>query len=183
MNIHGQPVDTTIDGPLADGEWMKQNLARAKMALPNGYCGLPLQKSCPHANALYLTCPLFVTTAEFLPQHRKQLDDTRALIAHAEADGHTRMVEMNRAVETNLLTNFTALDADRHDCQCTPGCSETGCGKESSDAECNSHHLVVAAQRRRDDTLERARRALHDLHETGQRHTITEIAARAGVSR
>src|ERR1700752_2256607 len=22
------------------------------MALPNGYCGLPLQKSCPHANAL-----------------------------------------------------------------------------------------------------------------------------------
>ena len=27
-----------------------------------------------------LTCPLFVTTAEFLPQHRKQLDDTRALI-------------------------------------------------------------------------------------------------------
>lgn len=47
----------------------------------------------------------------------------------------------------------------------------------------NSHHLVVAAQRRRDDTLERARRALHDLRETGQRHTITEIAARAGVSR
>ena len=31
---------------------MKQNLARAKTALPNGYCGLPLQKSCPHANAL-----------------------------------------------------------------------------------------------------------------------------------
>ena len=27
-----------------------------------------------------LTCPLFITTAEFLPQHRKQLDDTRALI-------------------------------------------------------------------------------------------------------
>jgi len=88
INIRGEPVDTTIDGPLADGEWMKQNLARAKMALPNGYCGLPLQKSCPHANAC-LTCPLFVTTAEFLPQHRKQLDDTRALIARAEADGHT----------------------------------------------------------------------------------------------
>jgi hypothetical protein len=47
----------------------------------------------------------------------------------------------------------------------------------------NSHHLVVAARRRRDDTLERARRTLHELHETGQRHTITQIAARAGVSR
>lgn len=45
------------------------------------------------------------------------------------------------------------------------------------------HHLLAAAQRRREDTLERARRALHELHETGQRHTITEIAARAGVSR
>jgi hypothetical protein len=47
----------------------------------------------------------------------------------------------------------------------------------------NSHHLIAAAQRRREDTLERARRALHELRETGQRHTITEIAARAGVSR
>src|SRR5215204_1992842 len=46
INIRGEPVDTTSDGPLADAEWVKQNLARAKMALPNGYCGLPLQKSC-----------------------------------------------------------------------------------------------------------------------------------------
>jgi integrase-like protein len=133
INIRGEPVDTTIDGPLADGEWMKQNLARAKMALPNGYCGLPLQKSCPHANAC-LTCPLFVTTAEFLPQHRKQLDDTRALIARAQADGHTRLAEMNRTVETNLLTIITTLEADQHDCRCTSADSETCCGKESSDA-------------------------------------------------
>jgi hypothetical protein len=119
-------------GPLADGEWMKQNLARAKMALPNGYCGLPLQKSCPHANAC-LTCPLFITTAEFLPQHRKQLDDTRALIARAETDGHTRLAEMNRTVETNLLTIITTLEANQHDCRCATS-SETCCGKESSDA-------------------------------------------------
>lgn len=54
INISSEPVDTTIDGPLADGEWMKQNLARATMTLPNGYCGLPLQKSCPHANVFDL---------------------------------------------------------------------------------------------------------------------------------
>ncbi len=47
----------------------------------------------------------------------------------------------------------------------------------------NSHHLVAAAQRRRADTLERARRALHELGETGQRRTVTQIAAHAGVSR
>ncbi|PBJ39266.1 transposase [Mycobacterium avium subsp. hominissuis] len=133
INIRGEPVETTIDGALADGEWMKQNLARAKMALPNGYCGLPLQKSCPHANAC-LTCPLFITTAEFLPQHHKQLDDTRALIARAETDGHTRLAEMNRTVETNLLTIITTLEDHQHDCPCQAGVSEISCGKETFNA-------------------------------------------------
>jgi len=132
INIRGEAIDTSADSPLADAEWMKQNLARAKMALPNGYCGLPLQKSCPHANAC-LTCPLFVTTAEFLPQHRKQLDDTRALIGRAEADGHTRLVEMNRTVEANLLTIISALDTDRPDCRCSTT-GDTCCGKDISDA-------------------------------------------------
>ena len=47
----------------------------------------------------------------------------------------------------------------------------------------NSHHLLAAAQRRRADTLERARKALHELGETGQRRTVMQIAAHAGVSR
>jgi hypothetical protein len=47
----------------------------------------------------------------------------------------------------------------------------------------NSHHLVAAAQRRRADTLERARRALSELAATGKRHTIAHIAAHAKVSR
>jgi small-conductance mechanosensitive channel len=47
----------------------------------------------------------------------------------------------------------------------------------------NSHHLIAAAQRRRADTLQRAREALQDLAETGQPRTVTQIAAHAGVSR
>ena len=47
----------------------------------------------------------------------------------------------------------------------------------------NSHYLLAAAQRRRADTLERAHTALQELGETGQRRTITQIAALAGVSR
>lgn len=47
----------------------------------------------------------------------------------------------------------------------------------------NTHHLLAAAQRRRDDTLERAQRTLQELSETGQRYTVTDLAARAGVSR
>lgn len=47
----------------------------------------------------------------------------------------------------------------------------------------NSHHLIAAAQRRRADTLQRARQALQELGDTGQQHTVTQIAAHAGVSR
>ncbi|MFZ1178131.1 MAG: DUF6262 family protein [Mycobacterium sp.] len=47
----------------------------------------------------------------------------------------------------------------------------------------NSHHLIAAAQRRRADTFERARQALQELDETGQRRTIMQIAVHAGVSR
>lgn len=119
INIRGEPVQVPVDGPLAEGAWIKENLARAKMALPNGYCGLPLQKSCPHANAC-LTCPLFATTAEFLPQHHQQLDATRALITQAEAAGQTRMAEMNRAVETNLLTIISTF-GNRCDCDAASG--------------------------------------------------------------
>ena len=47
----------------------------------------------------------------------------------------------------------------------------------------NTHHLLAAAQRRRDSTLERAQRTLRGLGESGQRYTMTDLAARAGVSR
>ena len=38
---------------MAEAIWMKNNLARAKMALPNGFCTLPLQKTCQYANACF----------------------------------------------------------------------------------------------------------------------------------
>jgi hypothetical protein len=37
----------------------------------------------------------FLTTAEFLPQHREQLTRTERLIVEAQADGRHRLVEMN----------------------------------------------------------------------------------------
>jgi hypothetical protein len=36
---------------MSDAAWALENVARAKQTLPNGYCGLPLQQSCPHPNA------------------------------------------------------------------------------------------------------------------------------------
>jgi hypothetical protein len=67
-----------------------------------------LQQTCPHPNAC-LTCPSFLTTIEFLPQHQEQLDRTDQLIAQAEADGRQRLVEMNTPVRINLLRIIDGL--------------------------------------------------------------------------
>lgn len=114
VNIAGERLTVDGDGPLADAAWMKENLGRAKQALPNGYCGLPLQQTCPHANAC-LTCPVFITTAEFLPQHREQRENTLALISAAQIEGQERMVEMNHQVLSSLDNIITALEAPDSD--------------------------------------------------------------------
>lgn len=128
------PAET---GPLAEAAWMKNNLARAKMALPNGFCALPLQQRCEFANAC-LTCPVFVTTAEFLPEHRRQLTATRALISQAEQRGQQRVAEMNRTVEKNLIAIIGGLTA--------PG----GCGQACS-GQCACTARVPAGTREADD--------------------------------
>ena len=108
VDANGEAVILDPDGPLAAASWAKQRIARATQALPNGYCSLPLVKTCPHANSC-LTCPMFVTTAEFLPQHRQQHQQLLQIITTAEARGQARMAEMNRQVADNLEKIITAL--------------------------------------------------------------------------
>jgi len=116
VDAAGQPVRISPDGPLGDAAWSKHRLSRATQALPNGYCQLPLVQTCPHANSC-LTCPMFVTTPEFLPQHHAQKRATLQIITAAEAAGHARVAEMNRQVADNLGKILTALEADSQDQQ------------------------------------------------------------------
>jgi hypothetical protein len=109
-NIAGELVPLPAGPVMSDAAWALENLARAKRTLPNGYCGLPLQQTCPHPNAC-LTCHSFLTTAEFLPQHRDQLGRTEQLIAAAEADGRQRLVEMNEPVRLNPIRVIDGLEA------------------------------------------------------------------------
>jgi integrase len=111
VNAEGQPVQISPGGPLGDAAWSKQRLSRATQALPNGYCELPLVRTCPHANSC-LTCPMFVTTAEFLPQHHAQRHQTLQIISAAEANGQARVAEMNRHVAGNLDKIIAALEAE-----------------------------------------------------------------------
>lgn len=114
VGASGQPVKINPSGPLGDAAWTKQHLSRATQALPNGYCQLPLVRTCPHANSC-LTCPMFLTTAEFLPPHHAQRQQTLQIISTAEANGHSRVAEMNRQVATNLDKIITALETEGQD--------------------------------------------------------------------
>ena len=101
VNINGERVSLDRGGPLAQAQWAKTRYGIATQTLPHGYCGLPVQKGCPHANAC-LTCPVFLTGPEFLPELRDHRGRTLTLIDRAESAGHSRVVEMNQQVLTNL---------------------------------------------------------------------------------
>ena len=110
INISGELIPLDAGGPLSDAAWAKENLARAKQTLPNGYYGLPLQQSCPHPNAC-LTCDNFLTTPQFLDAHREQLARTEQLIDRAHSEGRQRLVEMNEPIRLNLVRIIDGLEA------------------------------------------------------------------------
>jgi DNA-binding PadR family transcriptional regulator len=60
MERMGERVSIDTDGPPGQAQWAKTRYGITTQTLPNGYCGLPVQKTCPHANACP-TCPVFLT--------------------------------------------------------------------------------------------------------------------------
>lgn len=114
VNIRGEVIAIDPAGPISEAAWTKERLARAKQTLPNGYCGLPLQQSCPHPNAC-LSCDHFLTSEQFLPVHRDQLAETDRLIAEATSQGSQRKLEMNQTVRLNLVRIIDGLESLSHD--------------------------------------------------------------------
>jgi hypothetical protein len=101
VNINGERVTLDPDGPLSQAQWARTRYGMATQTLANGYCGLPVQKSCPHANAC-LTCPVFVSGPEFLPELQAQRHRTLTLIEVSSGQGQARVTEMNQQVLTSL---------------------------------------------------------------------------------
>lgn len=101
INVRGEEVDLADEHPLSEVSWLRAGLDKAKQTLPNGYCGMPAHSPCEHANPC-LTCPLFLTTPDFLPQHQAQHRITLNLIDTARREGHHRVVEKNEQVAANL---------------------------------------------------------------------------------
>jgi site-specific recombinase XerD len=110
VNIRGERIALPTDGPLGEAAWMKERIARAKQALPNGYCGLPLVQSCPHPNAC-LSCDNFLTDGSFRHIHEHQLADTQTLRERAQQNENLRLVELLDEDERSLRRILEGLDA------------------------------------------------------------------------
>jgi hypothetical protein len=111
VNIKGERVTLDPEGPLGQAQWAKARYGMATQTLSNGYCGLPIQKSCPHANAC-LTCPVFLSGPEFLPELREQRHRTITLIEVSTRNGQTRVAEMNQQVLTSLDKMIGEIEKD-----------------------------------------------------------------------
>lgn len=109
VNVNGEVIEMA-DGPAGDAEWLLNRMAHAMQPLPNGACGLPIQQSCPHANACLDSCPHFITSAEFLGVHKAQSLEFERTISKAEAAGHFRLVEINKRPNENLKKIIAALE-------------------------------------------------------------------------
>jgi integrase len=110
VNIRGERIALPTDGPLGEAAWMKERIARAKQALPNGYCGLPLVQSCPHPNAC-LSCENFLTDSSFRHIHQQQLTRTQTLRERAKQNENVRLVELLEGDERSLRRILDGLDA------------------------------------------------------------------------
>jgi integrase len=109
VNADGDPAALPEDHPLATAQWMRLSMVRAKVTLPNGYCGAPVQTDCQHANPC-LDCRFFITTPDFLAQHRRQREETSQMIAQAADSGLARIAESNTRVVGKLDKIITALE-------------------------------------------------------------------------
>ena len=94
VNADGNPASLPEDHPLASAQWMRLSMVRAKVTLPNGYCGAPVQTDCEYANPC-LDCRFFITTPDFLAQHRQQREETHDMAEQAERAGLARVAEKN----------------------------------------------------------------------------------------
>jgi hypothetical protein len=111
VNTKGERITLDPDGPLSQAQWAKTRYGIATQTLSNGYCGLPVQKSCPHANACF-TCPVFLSGPEFLLELREQRHRTLTLIEVSASKGQARVVEMNQQVLTNLDRMIAEIEKD-----------------------------------------------------------------------
>jgi len=89
-------------------EWLHAEMLKTRLA--HGYCARELAaEACPYAN-ICETCQNFITTTQFAPVVRAQLDDLHELRDDAATRGWTSEVARHQRVITSLETHLRRLD-------------------------------------------------------------------------
>jgi hypothetical protein len=107
----------TIAGPLADTlrrgqldqtalDWLKTNFYKTELEL--GRC-LRLPQEGPCECDIYLTCPKFVTTPQYIPRLEERLTTEEQLIADATERGWAREAERHRCTAERIRALLTEL--------------------------------------------------------------------------
>jgi integrase len=87
--------------------WLSAEMLKTRVA--HGYCARELAaEACPYANVCE-TCPNFVTTPEFAPAIRAQLDDVRELRDDAQGRGWNSEVHRHQRVIESLERHLRRL--------------------------------------------------------------------------
>jgi hypothetical protein len=108
----------TIAGPLADTlrrgqldqtalDWLKTNFYKTELEL--GRC-LRLPQEGPCECDIYLTCPKFVTTPQYIPRLQERLRTEEQLIADATERGWAREVEGHRCIAGRIRALLDELE-------------------------------------------------------------------------
>lgn len=107
-----------IAGPLAETlrrgqldqtalDWLKTNFYKTELEL--GRC-LRLPQEGPCECDLYLTCPKFVTTPQYIPRLEERLRTEEQLIADAAERGWAREVERHRCTADRIRSLLVDLE-------------------------------------------------------------------------
>lgn len=102
---------TAADTALEDARWARERMDRAKMALPNGFCGRPLTQTCEIPTAC-MTCAHFLPDPAKRPVFATQLAETDEFITTARAAGNERWAQVNEDLKISLIQILEQIDAD-----------------------------------------------------------------------
>ncbi|WP_071994221.1 tyrosine-type recombinase/integrase [Synechocystis sp. PCC 7509] len=101
-------VPENPDLDTAEMQWIKKNMKAQTLA--DGFCGLPVTKSCPAQDDPCSNCSFFRTTRQDIETHRKRLEATEKLIENARKNGWERQVEKNLPIAENLKKIIRGLE-------------------------------------------------------------------------
>jgi integrase len=83
-------------------EWEYIRTHLDAVRVPLGYCMKPLKMPCGSQLNPCLTCPFLCTTAQFLPEFERHMEDTQAMIDRGKALGRTVWVDKNETTFIRL---------------------------------------------------------------------------------